>query len=171
MVKIRKPVFSPIMLPILVGFGLAFVWLWLFFACLAPWARLVHEQNDVANAKQMKAGQVCILGNRHTSDWLIRSCLRIYPGSAITKADLQRAEHSLNMLGLFKCDPENGIGPAVRFVDGEGAFRDIVVQVEELPGNELHFAALEWRIAVVLEDIEGMRLSLERIRMELQRVP
>ncbi|MBI3410757.1 MAG: hypothetical protein HY040_20670 [Planctomycetes bacterium] len=168
MTKPRFQFKSPTMLPVLAGLALASVWFGLFLAWLAPWTVLVPEEEDPANAKELKAGQLFIVGNTHTSDHLIRECLQVYPGSTFTKRELQEAEWKLCRLRLFKCDPQHGIGPTVKLIDGESDFRDIIVQVQELPGNELLCAALEWRLAVVLGDIDGLRQALERFRRGLE---
>jgi hypothetical protein len=81
-------------------------------------------------------GEVTVMGNPFTPDYVIRRALQdLQPGQILRNSDVPSAEKKLNSLGLFRP------GATVRVLAGPGPFKDILVQVEEQPLNWLYFAA------------------------------
>lgn len=88
-------------------------------------------------------GQIHIIGNTATPPRAILDHLGFAPGFPATAADLRRAERRLAKLGIFRVDRHRGIQPTVTFfIDLEGTdvakeVKDVIVIVEERPGNDL----------------------------------
>jgi outer membrane protein assembly factor BamA len=78
-------------------------------------------------------GQIIILGNTQTSTETILKQVPLRPGQVLNYADVQTAERNLARLGRFVVRPDQGVAPRVTVVDseGQGGFKDVVIQVEE----------------------------------------
>jgi outer membrane protein assembly factor BamA len=88
-----------------------------------------------------KVGNVIIVGNERTRDEVIRKALPFYPGQLLRYPDLRTAERNLEKLGIFLVDKGKGIRPTVTVLESDGEFKDILVQVQEMPTGSLLFGA------------------------------
>lgn len=85
-------------------------------------------------------GQIFVIGNTATPQQVILDTLDLYSGGRDAHADLRRAERRLEKLRIFQVDRRKGIRPTVTFIpntDGTTNILDLLVQIEERPGNEL----------------------------------
>ena len=96
---------------------------------------------------QIMVGEIIIVGNSHTSDAAIRRQIPFFTGQTITGEHLRRAEQNLIRLDRFEVDEAKGIRPTVQVLDGPGAFKNILVKVQEKPVDEN--AWIFWAAAIV----------------------
>jgi hypothetical protein len=103
--------------------------------------------------RPLRIGQVIIVGNDQTPDWVIRRELPFYPGQVLDVKQLRVAEENLLRSGRFLVEPECGIRPTVALIEEEGSeYRDVLVSVQELP-----YDAVFWRYCGV---VGGVALAL-----------
>jgi outer membrane protein assembly factor BamA len=81
------------------------------------------------------------VGNTVTKDNVIIRQIPIYPGQVLTYPDLKVAERNLGRLGIFEADPSKGGPPHLSVIDPEidSEFKDVLVQVQEMPTGRLIF--------------------------------
>lgn len=102
---------------------------------------------------RFRVGQIIIVGNTETPDYLIRSQVTLYPGMQATMIDVRRAEARLRQLPWFRP------GATVTVLESEHEFHDVLVHVQESEWNWLLVPAYEvFRIRyaydlVALEDV------------------
>jgi outer membrane protein assembly factor BamA len=92
-----------------------------------------------------RVGRLVIQGNARTAQHVILDRVPLHPGQVFTEADLRTAEANLRKLGIFMCSPDGPVRPTVTVLDAdkEGAYKDILVQVEEAPTGSLELG-LGW---------------------------
>jgi hypothetical protein len=101
-----------------------------FLSAQAPQAQVVESPT-------LFVGQIFIVGNETTSSEVILDAIHLYPGQILQYPALRLAEANLARTRRFVVDPERGIRPTVTPLDGDGDFRDILVQVQERPSSSL----------------------------------
>ncbi len=84
-----------------------------------------------ANDAPQRVGQIFITGNPITRQDVIFRAVPLFPGQVLRLRDLRIAEKNLERLGLFTIDPVKGVRPRVSVLEGEGPFKDVLVDVQE----------------------------------------
>jgi hypothetical protein len=92
-----------------------------------------------------RIANIYIEGNTDTPAGVIRNHLDLRSGQRFDPAALAQAEMRLRASGLFKSNPWRGTGAVVIAVpnDFDSEFVDVLVRVEERPGNWLPFGLME----------------------------
>jgi hypothetical protein len=114
-----------------------------------------------------RIGQIFIVGNTATPEWVILRQLPLFPGGKLDAADLIMGERNLERLGLFR-------RPTVKILDPEKEqeYKDILVSIEEKPWNWLIFDALDLVEARLTLNLEGMSAAgvrfFEHVRERLR---
>jgi hypothetical protein len=101
-------------------------------------------------------GRIIIEGNTDTPDRVILEHLDMRPGQKILFGQLQTARNRLYDCGAFMTNPWRDTGPTVVLLtnDLDEQFLDVLVRVEERPGNWLAFGMLELVEAMIILDPE-----------------
>jgi outer membrane protein insertion porin family len=102
---------------------------------------------EVKESPPARVGQVFIVGNTRTKDNVILRQVPLFPGQILTYPDLDIAKANLMRLGIFTGGGGgaggggDGAPPEIRVLDreGEGVFKDIVVEVNEANTGSLIF--------------------------------
>ena len=104
-----------------------------------------------------RVGNIYIEGNTDTPAGVILIHVDLRSGQSFDPAALAEAERRLRASGLFKSNPWRGTGAIVRAVpnDFDSEFVNVLVRVEEGPGNWLLFGVME---------VTGAALQLDRLR-------
>src|SRR5262245_7954053 len=84
--------------------------------------------------KQLKVGQIFIVGNENTPDHIIRELLHLYPGQVLEMRNVQEAEDRLTRSGHFVVDVTEGHSPRITILwDSPSPFRDLLMEVKDRP--------------------------------------
>jgi outer membrane protein insertion porin family len=96
---------------------------------------------EIQERPAVRVGEIKVVGNTVTRDNVIIRQLPLEPGQLLSYPDMRVAEANLARLQIFKTDPASGVRPTVSVIDpdGEGEFKDILVNVEEQPTGSLIF--------------------------------
>ncbi len=107
-----------------------------------------------------------IVGNDETPDYIIRDRVAIYPGQAISLANLRTAEGNLTRLKLFVVDEKNGIRPTITLLEGPpgSEYQDLLIQVHEKPNNRYLYAATDGIIFLLSKNPYKLHEAVVRIR-------
>jgi outer membrane protein insertion porin family len=105
----------------------------------APGQIAVHY--EVQERPPARVGQVILTGNTVTRDNVIRRQVPLEPGQILTYPELKTAEANLARLSIFESDPSKGGRPTVQVLEPESdsPFKDILVNVQEMPTGSLIF--------------------------------
>jgi hypothetical protein len=117
-------------------------------------------------------GQVVIVGNTDTADWIIRHLARIEPGDKVGAADLAAAAGRLRSSWIFRADPPGNPGPTVTFLPARGnadGTVDVLIQVEDRPWNGVAWGVFDLWIALKGYDPVGANEAALRIRDAIAR--
>lgn len=109
--------------------------------------------------KTNRIGQIFIVGNTETPQWVIERQLPLYPGCKLQEENLRKAETNLERLGLFR-------KPTVTLVEGEkdAEYVDILVTVQEKRWNWLLFSSQDLVEARLTWDMEQATSALLRMK-------
>jgi hypothetical protein len=92
-----------------------------------------------------RVGQICIVGNAHTPDNVIRRQVALYPGAVFTSAELKKAEKNLARLPIFKINADGKAQVTVSVInnprDPDNPYKDILIRVKESRAAQLLFPA------------------------------
>jgi hypothetical protein len=107
---------------------------------------------------QFLVGRVIIDGNTDTPDRVILNCIDFRPGQKTTRAVLRQAGKRIRATGVFKSNPWRGVGVTVNVLPNEldSDYFDILIRVQERPGNYLAFGVTEILLAYVQFDYERL---------------
>ena len=96
---------------------------------------------EIQERPPVHVSEIKIVGNTVTRDNVILRQVPLEPGQLLSYPDMRVAEANLARLQIFKADPASGVRPTVSVIDpdGEGEFKDILVNVEEQPTGSLIF--------------------------------
>ena len=122
--------------------------------------------------KQIRVGNIFIVGNKKTADSVIRGCLP-FPGEPLDYPKIREAEKKLTALGLFS----EGVEIAV-IEEDKGNVRDIIVSVTEAEPKKTYASIreclqrLEKKFAEVESPTmrEAMRKEAQDIRTNMERL-
>ncbi len=140
----------------------SFVWL------LAPHTGRGQEKEPKKD-RERHIGEVIIVGNTFTPDAFIRDQLNLVPGQILRYPELKIAERNLAKLGWFAFNDKKNIRPTVQVLDdGKGGpFTDILVKVQERPGNRLRIAVIDLVIFHSTWDYERLLNASNLLRDEI----
>jgi outer membrane protein assembly complex protein YaeT len=94
---------------------------------------------EVTEQPPARVGQIQIIGNTRTKDHVILRQIPLFPGQILTYPDMDIARANLTRLNIFTAG-QDGPPPDIRVVDRDGgAFKDIVVEVNEANTGSLVF--------------------------------
>lgn len=116
-------------------------------------------------SKRFRIGQIIIVGNEVTPDYLIRSPLMIYPGQLASMADLRRAETRLRRLWYVL--PQARV--TVLEMDANSEYRDILVQVQERIHNRLLMLGCEALRFRYTGDLDALDFVVRSLRSWCQK--
>lgn len=96
---------------------------------------------------------------------MILSTIWLRPGSFIRADTLSAARTDLRNRGLFKVNPWQDTTPTIAVIPSEfdWFYRDILIRVEEKPGNWPIFRLTELLEAAVKVDMDGFVRTLHRL--------
>lgn len=120
----------------------------IFIGFAAPTSALTQEKHFV--------GEVYIVGNTYTPDYVIRAQINLYPGQVLRYPEIRVAERNLSKLNWFLVDEQNKIRPTVAVLDNDGPFKDVMVKVHERPGNWARLAF--WEVVLARNTMDYSRL-------------
>jgi outer membrane protein assembly complex protein YaeT len=108
---------------------------------------MCNVRYEVVERPPARVGQVFIQGNTRTKDNVILRQVPLFPGQILTYPDLDIAKANLMRLGIFTGgggggpNGADGPPPEIRVLDreGDGVFKDIVVEVNEANTGSLIF--------------------------------
>jgi hypothetical protein len=99
-----------------------------------------------------RVGQIIIVGNDCTPQYVILDRLGFTTGCRLEDADLRAAERRL--MPFFLVDPERGIEPTVMILDPDSGneIKDILVNVQEKASSPFAIEwLLKWQLALWLD--------------------
>jgi outer membrane protein assembly complex protein YaeT len=104
-----------------------------------PGLEAVHY--EVQERPPARVGQIRIVGNTTTKDAVVLRQVPLRPGQILSYPDIRQAEVNLARLQIFETNPEKGIRPTVTIIDPDidSEFKDILVNVQEMPTGSLIF--------------------------------
>jgi uncharacterized protein (TIGR03067 family) len=105
----------------------------------APPPRLAPVPQAAPTQRQVRVGQIIIVGNERTPDAEIRKHVPFVPGDVLRYPALREAETKLAETNLFVVNSQIGVRPTVTVLDdpSNSEFRDILINVLEIgPGRE-----------------------------------
>src|SRR5262245_22220665 len=115
---------------------------------LLPVAALLALAGDLeftAPLTGARYGRIIIEGNTDTPDRVILDRTAFRPGKRIGFGEACAARESLRACGVFKSNPWRGEGPTVQLLRNEldDTYLDVLVRIEERPGNWIAFGLAE----------------------------
>jgi hypothetical protein len=92
-----------------------------------------EEERKPAEQQPLRVGQIKVVGNIETPQWVILEQVQLYPGQILSLPDLLAAERRLERLKGIEVDPEKGIRPTVSAMnpDQDSPYKDILIRVQE----------------------------------------
>src|SRR5262249_22732121 len=103
----------------------------------------VQVQDEVAEQKPARVGQIIIVGNERTRQNVILRQVPLYPGQVLNYPAIREGERNLAKLGIFETNEETGVRPTITIVDNpqdpDNEFKDILVTVQETATGSLMF--------------------------------
>lgn len=125
-----------------------------FLLATAAAVTLAGPAGRADDPKPDRVGRIIVEGNTATPDGFLLHLVRLYPGQVLKYPELDRAAKRLAATGLFGIDRPPTVEVLPNEFDSE--FRDVVIRVEERPGNRAIWAAVdvvvpflngdEWRV-------------------------
>lgn len=110
-----------------------------------------------------RVGRVIIVGNTDTPDWVILPRVALRPGQVLDYTQVAAARDRLRRSGLFS---ESSIEVVPNEFDR--GFKDMLVRVEERPGNWLRFAALNTAVGLATHEPDLLWDAADRIARRLR---
>lgn len=103
----------------------------------------VTVRYQVQEGQPATVGNILIVGNTVTRENVIRRQLMVYPNQILNGPALRASEANLRRLGIFKVEPEQGIGPTITVLDPDGPspIKDVLVEVQEDRTGSVNFGA------------------------------
>jgi outer membrane protein assembly factor BamA len=119
-------------------------------------AGIVTAEDAPKGQRQLRVGEVIVVGNEATQDSVIRRMMAdIYPNAVLDFAKLKAAERKLASSGLFVVDPATGTRPTISVLDrGDGGeYLDLLIELKE---------QYRFPVGTALQKVEAKARSLRR---------